>query len=108
MGWVSSALNSSIGKKFVMGVTGICLLLFLIIHLINNITLYAGPDIFNTVVKNLDSIKPLVRVIEAILVLIFVFHIYEGVRLWYLNKKAVRLVIPSTVLQKIPISIPEQ
>ena len=88
MGWISRALNSSIGKKFVMGVTGICLLLFLIIHLVNNLTLYAGPETFNTVVKNLDSIKPLVRVIEVILLLIFIFHIYEGVRLWYQNKKA--------------------
>lgn len=88
MGWFFRALNSSIGKKFVMAVTGICLLLFLIIHLINNLTLYGGPDLFNTVVKNLDTIKPLVRVIEVLLALIFVFHIFNGVRLWIENKKA--------------------
>lgn len=88
MGWFFRALNSSIGKKFVMAVTGVCLLLFLIIHLINNLTLYGGPELFNTVVKNLDGIKPLVRVIELVLVLIFVFHIFNGVRLWYENKKA--------------------
>ena len=88
MGWIIRALNSSIGKKFVMAVTGICLILFLVIHLVNNLTLYAGPDLFNTVVKNLDSIKPLIRVIEAILVLIFIFHIFSGVRLWYQNRKA--------------------
>jgi succinate dehydrogenase / fumarate reductase cytochrome b subunit len=88
MGWFFRALNSSIGKKFVMAVTGICLLLFLIIHLINNLTLYGGPDLFNTVVKNLDLIKPFVRVIEVILVTIFIFHIFNGVRLWIENKKA--------------------
>lgn len=88
MGWLYSALNSSIGKKFVMAVTGVCLILFLIIHLINNLTLYGGPGLFNTVVKNLDVIKPIVRVIEAVLVIIFVFHIFNGVRLWYENKKA--------------------
>jgi len=88
MGWFFRALNSSIGKKFVMAVTGVCLLLFLIIHLINNLTLYGGPELFNTVVKNLDLIKPLVRVIEAILVAIFVLHIFNGVRLWIENKKA--------------------
>lgn len=88
MGWFLRALNSSIGKKFVMAVTGICLILFLIIHLVNNLTLYAGPEIFNTVVKNLDTIKPLVRVIEVILVLIFIFHIFNGIRLWYQNRKA--------------------
>lgn len=88
MGWLSRALNSSIGKKFVMALTGICLILFLIIHLINNLTLYAGPEMFNTVVKSLDGIKPLIRVIEVILLLVFVFHIYEGVRLWWENRKA--------------------
>jgi len=88
MGWFLNALNSSIGKKILMAVTGVCLMLFLIIHLINNLSLFGGPQLFNTVVKNLDTIKPLVRVIEAILVLIFVFHIYDGIRLWYENKKA--------------------
>lgn len=88
MGWFFSALNSSIGKKFVMAVTGICLIIFLIIHLINNLTMFGGPEFFNAVVKNLDAIKPIVRVIEAILVLIFIFHIFNGVRLWYENKKA--------------------
>jgi len=88
MGWLYRALNSSIGKKFVMALTGIGLILFLIIHLINNLTLFGGPELFNTVVKNLDNIKPLIRVIEVILALIFIFHIYEGVMLWWENKKA--------------------
>lgn len=88
MGWFLRALNSSIGKKFVMAVTGICLILFLVIHLVNNLTLYAGQEVFNTVVKNLDTIKPLVRVIEVILVIIFIFHIVNGIRLWYQNRKA--------------------
>jgi len=88
MGWLSRALNSSIGKKFLMAVTGVCLLLFLIIHLINNLTLYGGPNLFNTVVKNLETFKPFVRVIEVILVIIFVLHIFNGFRLWLENRKA--------------------
>jgi succinate dehydrogenase / fumarate reductase cytochrome b subunit len=88
MSWLIRALNSSIGKKFVMALTGICLILFLAIHLVNNLTLYLGPEIFNKVVKNLDSIKLLVRVIETILVLTFIFHIFNGIRLWWENKKA--------------------
>jgi len=88
MGWFFRALNSSIGKKFVMAITGVCLLLFLIIHLVNNLTLFGGPELFNNVVKNLETIKPLVRVIEVILALIFVFHITNAIRLWIENKKA--------------------
>ncbi len=88
MGWLLRSLSSSIGKKFMMAVTGVCLLLFLIIHLINNLTLYGGPDLFDTVVKSLDSIKPLVRVIEVILAVIFIYHIFDGFYLWWQNKKA--------------------
>jgi succinate dehydrogenase / fumarate reductase cytochrome b subunit len=88
MGWLIRALTSSIGKKFMMALTGICLILFLIIHLINNLTLFAGPEIFNTVVKNLDGIKPLVRIIEVILSLIFILHIFNGGWLWWENRQA--------------------
>lgn len=88
MGWFLEGLNSSVGKKFIMAVTGICLIFFLVIHLINNLTLYGGPDLFDTVVLNLDSIKPLVRVAEVILLVVFVLHIVYGTYLWYENKKA--------------------
>ncbi len=88
MGWLLNSLNSSIGKKFVMAITGVCLLSFLIVHLIGNMTLYIGKETFTGYVEILEAIKPLIRVIEIILALIFLFHIYNGVRLWYQNKKA--------------------
>lgn len=88
MSWLYESLNSSIGKKFIMAVTGICLILFLIIHLIGNLTLYGGADAFNGYVRTLEIVKPLIRVIEVILGLIFLFHIFNGIRLWIENKQA--------------------
>lgn len=88
MSWFWKSINSSIGKKLVMAITGICLILFLKIHLFNNLTLFAGPDVFNAVVKSLDSIKPLIRVIEVILATIFILHILNGFRLYLENRKA--------------------
>ncbi|MBX2976650.1 MAG: succinate dehydrogenase cytochrome b subunit [Ignavibacteriaceae bacterium] len=88
MSWFNTFFNSSIGKKFFMGLTGISLILFLKFHLVNNLSLFGGPEVFNTVVKNLESIKPIVRVIEVILALIFLIHIFNGLRLWLENKKA--------------------
>jgi len=88
MGWVSDSLNSSIGKKFIMALTGTLLMMFLLVHLIGNIMLYFGPEAFNTYVKILESVKPLIRVIEVILAIIFIFHIYNGIRLWFQNKSA--------------------
>jgi succinate dehydrogenase / fumarate reductase cytochrome b subunit len=88
MGWFLKFLNSSIGKKFLMAVTGSFLLIFLIIHLVGNITLFFGAGAFNTYVSTLDVVKPLIRVIEVVLLGAFVLHIFNGLRLWLENKRA--------------------
>jgi len=88
MSWVWKSLNSSIGKKLVMAVTGVALMLFLIIHLAGNMSLYGGKEAFNGYVELLALIKPLIRVIEVILAAIFIFHIFNGTRLWIENKQA--------------------
>lgn len=88
MGSGNSFLRSSIGKKMIMAVTGSFLLIFLIIHLIGNITLFFGPSAFNGYVASLDVVKPLIRVIEMVLLAAFLLHIYNGVKLWLENKKA--------------------
>ena len=81
-------LNSSIGKKLMMAVTGSFLLIFLVIHLVGNITLFFGPTTFNGYVGALDVVKPLIRVIEVVLLAAFVIHIYNGLKLWIENKRA--------------------
>lgn len=88
MGWFFNFLNSSIGKKITMAVTGGFLIIFLIIHLIGNTTLFFGAEAFNGYVSSLDVVKPLIRVIEAVLLAAFLIHIINGVRLWLENKKA--------------------
>jgi len=88
MSWFFRFLNSSIGKKFMMAVTGSFLLIFLIIHLIGNMTLFFGANAFNAYVSALDVVKPLIRVIEAVLLAAFILHIFNGVRLWIENKRA--------------------
>lgn len=88
MGWFLKFIGSSIGKKFTMAVTGSFLLIFLIIHLIGNVTLFFGADTFNGYVKTLDVIKPLIRIIELVLLSVFLLHIFNGVRLWIENRRA--------------------
>lgn len=43
----STYWNSSIGKKLVVALTGLFLLLFLLGHLVGNLVVYMGPDPFN-------------------------------------------------------------
>ncbi len=88
MGWLSKSLNSSIGKKIVMAVTGLSLILFLTVHFINNMFLFFGKEGFDTLVGSLDAVKPIVRVAELALLLLFGFHIFNGIKLWLENRKA--------------------
>ena len=88
MGWFIKFTNSSVGKKLTMAVTGSFLIIFLIVHLIGNITLYFGPEAFNGYVSALDVVKPAIRIIEIVLLAAFVLHIFNGIRLWFENKKA--------------------
>jgi len=76
MGWLSKSLNSSIGKKIVMAVTGLSLILFLSVHFLNNMFLFFGKEGFDFLVGSLDAVKPLVRVAESALLLLFWFSYF--------------------------------
>ncbi len=88
MSWFSRFTSSSIGKKFFMGLTGVLLMLFLILHLIGNLTLFFGEKAFTDYAGGLETLRPIVRVIEVILATIFIVHIYDGIKLWFDNRKA--------------------
>tara|TARA_B110000196_G_C21056708_1_gene620209 strand:- start:270 stop:938 length:669 start_codon:yes stop_codon:yes gene_type:complete len=84
----STFLNSSLGKKFQIAISGIFLCLFLFFHLINNLTLFIGPEIFNTMVHSLESIKPIIRIMELGLLIIISVHVFNAIYITISNKKA--------------------
>jgi succinate dehydrogenase / fumarate reductase cytochrome b subunit len=69
------ALSSSVGKKFVMGFTGLLLCGFLVAHLAGNLLLYVGPDAYNKYAHALHSQPALLFVVELLLYALFVIHI---------------------------------
>lgn len=79
-------LFSSIGKKIQVAISGILLLIFLVFHLFNNLVLFAGHDSFNQMVGFLESIKPLIRIMEAGLLMIILIHTVNAIKLTYSNR----------------------
>ncbi len=73
---VLKALSSSVGKKFVMGITGLLLCGFLVTHLAGNLLLYAGADAYNKYAHTLHSQPALLLAAEVVLYALFVIHIY--------------------------------
>src|SRR5262249_26790687 len=76
----SKALTSSVGKKFVMGITGLLLCGFLVTHLAGNLLLYVSPDAYNKYAHTLHAQGILLKVAEVILYALFVIHIFLAVR----------------------------
>lgn len=72
---------SSIGKKTVVAVTGALLVLFLIGHLLGNMSLYLGQDAINAYAQKLHSLGPLLWVVRLGLLAVFLSHIFFTVLL---------------------------
>jgi succinate dehydrogenase / fumarate reductase cytochrome b subunit len=83
----SRYFSSSVGTKLLVGITGLLLFVYMILHLAGNALIFAGPDIFNSYSQQLIS-NPLIIPIELGLLLVFVVHIYKTVRNFIANSAA--------------------
>ena len=68
--------KTSIGKKQIVAVTGLLLILYVIVHLAGNLLIFAGPAVFNGYAQKLASLRPALYVVEVGLLFIFVVHIW--------------------------------
>ena len=76
MNWLLATLRSSVGKKFVMGGTGLFLCFFLVVHLAGNFLLYAGPHAYNSYAEALHKNVPFLITAEVGLFGAMLLHIY--------------------------------
>ncbi len=89
MGTFSSIYNSSVGKKFVVGLTGLFLCSFLVVHLVGNFQLFKndGGVAFDAY-SHFMSTNPVIRTVEIVLVVGFLLHIFTSAYLWFKNREA--------------------
>jgi succinate dehydrogenase / fumarate reductase cytochrome b subunit len=85
MNWLINTLGTSIGKKLLMAITGLCFCGFLLTHLAGNLTIYGGKDLFNAYAEHLHALGPLLTVSEWILLTMAVIHVLTGAILFYQN-----------------------
>lgn len=89
MSWFSETFTSSIGRKLLMSLTGIFLILFLIIHLLGNLAIFNddGGVAFNAY-SVFMSTNALIKTVSYLLYLTIVAHAIIAGWLWISNKKA--------------------
>ena len=88
MSSIKKFIGSTIGKKAVVAISGLLFCLFLLFHFANNLIIFTGADNFNFLVSSLEKIKPLVRILEVLLLIILVTHITNTIFLTIKFKKA--------------------
>jgi succinate dehydrogenase cytochrome b subunit len=79
--------TSSVGTKLLIGLTGLALFVYLILHLVGNLLIFLGQDTFNEYSHTLIS-NPLIVPIEIGLLLVFLLHVYKAVTMWVANQAA--------------------
>ncbi|ADR23223.1 succinate dehydrogenase [Marivirga tractuosa] len=89
MSWLSDTLTSTIGRKLVMSLTGLFLIIFLVVHLAGNFQLLAGDGgvAFNEYAKFMTS-NPLIKFTSYGLYAFILIHIVMSIALAQKNKKA--------------------
>ena len=89
MSWLTDTLTSSIGRKLIMSLTGLFLIIFLVVHLAGNLQLLAGDngEAFNAYAKFMTS-NPIIKFTSYGLYAFIVLHIIMSLLLVIKNKQA--------------------
>ncbi len=82
-----SLLGSLITTKAIVGVTGILLFVYLILHIAGNLIVFLGPEIFNTYSHALIS-NPIIIPVEIGLVAVILIHLFKAVGMTLQNQRA--------------------
>src|SRR6267154_5893816 len=88
MNIVSNIFSSSLGKKYIMAVTGFVMFLFVIGHLAGNLQIFLGPEAINRYGHFLQSNPELIWPARIFLLLLIALHIWSAVKLSLENKAA--------------------
>ncbi|MCF8055184.1 MAG: succinate dehydrogenase cytochrome b subunit [Desulfocapsa sp.] len=86
--WFVSFVKSSIGKKWIMALSGSFLTLFLCSHAAGNATLFSSISLFQAYADQLHSHPLIISVFSKGLTLTFAVHVVTGSLLFLQNRKA--------------------
>jgi succinate dehydrogenase / fumarate reductase cytochrome b subunit len=89
MNWFSNLLSSTLGRKVLMALTGLFLILFLVIHLIGNLQLLHHDEgqAFNVYAHFMTS-NPLIKIISYVNYAFILLHIIWAILLTRRNRAA--------------------
>jgi succinate dehydrogenase / fumarate reductase cytochrome b subunit len=80
--------KTSLGKKYIMGLTGLAMVGFVVAHMLGNLSIFGGAEGINSYAEHLRAFPPLLWAFRGVMLLAFVLHIWMGISLYLENKAA--------------------
>src|SRR5688572_28655473 len=88
MNVVAGFFRSSLGKKYIMALTGIGLFLFVVGHMLGNLQIFLGPESINRYGSFLQSLGELLWLARIGLIVLVLLHIWSAIKLSAENRAA--------------------
>lgn len=89
MNFIFEFLGSSIGRKYIMAATGAAMMGFVLVHLLGNLQIFLGKDIFNAYAHHLHALPfPIFWGFRLVLGLCAIVHIITAITLTIENIRA--------------------
>jgi succinate dehydrogenase / fumarate reductase cytochrome b subunit len=88
MNWFFRTFSTSVGKKYLMAVSGLLFLLFLTTHLLGNLSVYGGPTAFVSYAEHLHALGKLLVLAEIGLIVALIIHVTTAILLFFENRRA--------------------
>lgn len=88
MNIVTKLFTSSLGKKFIMAVSGLVLFLFVVGHMIGNLQIFLPPEAINRYAHLLQSNLELLWPVRLVLLAMVGLHVWSAIRLSLENQSA--------------------
>ncbi len=80
--------SDSIGRKAVMAVTGLLMVLFVIGHLLGNLTIFAGADGINSYAEHLHALAIVVWITRVVMGASVLLHLFFSIQITMENSRA--------------------
>ncbi|MBC8324596.1 MAG: succinate dehydrogenase cytochrome b subunit [Verrucomicrobia subdivision 3 bacterium] len=88
MDYITGIFKTSLGRKYLMAITGAGLFGFIIAHLLGNLLMFAGPAAINEYAAKLHALGPLLWVARIGLLGMVGLHIWSAIQLTSENREA--------------------
>lgn len=88
MSWILRYYRSTLGKKTMMAATGIILFGYIVLHLLGNLQIYAGPDRINAYAKFLHANPALVWAVRIVLIFCVLVHMLAAFQVWWRSRQS--------------------